>query len=66
MREVYFKHVGPHRINMEANNMSDKERQDKIWEHCEKLSDEMLKWEKEDDERREADKENINSFYKGM
>jgi len=66
MREVYFKFIGPHYIKMEAENMDDKERQDRIWEHCEKLSEEMLEWEKEDNERIEAGKEDINSFYKGM
>jgi len=65
MREVYFKFIGPHYIKMEAKDMTDKERQDHVWEHCEKLSKEMLEWEKEDEERTKSTQIDINAFYEG-
>jgi len=65
MREVYFKFVGPHFIEMEAKDMEDKEKQERIWEHCKRLSEEMLEWDKQEEDINNHSKEEIDSFYRG-
>ena len=65
MREVYFKFVGPHYLKMEAKDMTDKERQDRIWEHFKNLDKEMLEWEKQEEAQRLASEQELNTFYEG-
>ena len=45
--------------------MYDKERQDRIWKHLEKIGENFIRYDKEEEERRKESRKELRSFYEG-
>ena len=45
--------------------MDEKERQERIWEALKKLGNNFIRWDKEEEERRERSRDELSAYYRG-